>query len=87
MNRSKKNRGELKAHPGFFNICIHKGLAPIAPDTPEQGSPIDIPKAARDWPEFNFIIYHACFGPRFFNTEAMQAIVSGKQRDGVPDIR
>jgi uncharacterized protein len=83
----KKNRGELKAHPGFFNICIHKGLAPIAPDTPEQGSPIDIPKAARDWPEFNFIIYHACFGPRFFNTEAMQAIVSGKQRDGVPDIR
>ncbi|MFM9887491.1 MAG: amidohydrolase family protein [Burkholderiales bacterium] len=83
----KKNRNELKAHPGFFNICIHKGLAPVAPDTPEQGNPIDIPKAARDWPEFNFIIYHACFGPRFFNTEAMQAIAAGKLRDGVPDIR
>ncbi len=83
----KKNRNELKAHPGFFNICIHKGLAPVAPDTPEQGNPIDIPKAARDWPEFNFIIYHACFGPRFFNTESMQAIRSGKLRDGVPDIR
>ena len=83
----KKNRQELKAHPGFFNICIHKGLAPAAPDTPEQGSPTDLPKASRDWPEFNFIIYHACFGPRFFNHESLEAIRSGKLRNGVPDIR
>src|SRR5467141_193936 len=23
-----RNRQELKKHPGFFNICVHKGLAP-----------------------------------------------------------
>src|SRR5438094_680984 len=32
----RNHRKELAAHPGFFNICIHKGLAPAAPDTPEQ---------------------------------------------------
>ena len=83
----RNNRRELKEHPGFFNICIHKGLAPAAPGTPEQGAPSDLPKVARDWPEFNFIIYHACFGPRFFDAEALQAIQSGKLRNGVPDLR
>src|SRR2546421_9574870 len=83
----RSNRKELAAHPGFFNICIHKGLAPAAPDTPEQGSPSDLPKVSRDWPEFNFIIYHACFGPRFFAAESLQSIREGKMRNGVPDIR
>jgi predicted TIM-barrel fold metal-dependent hydrolase len=83
----RNHREELAAHPGFFNICIHKGLAPAAPDTPEQGSPTDLPKVSRDWPEFNFIIYHACFGPRFFDAEALQAIRAQKLRNGVPDLR
>jgi hypothetical protein len=83
----KRNRPELAKHPGFFNICIHKGLAPAAPDTPEQGAPTDLPKVSRDWPEFNFIIYHACWGPRFFAAESLQAIRDGKMRKGVPDIR
>lgn len=83
----RNNRKELKARPGFFNICIHKGLAPAAPGTPEQGAPGDLPRAARDWPEFNFIIYHACFGPRFFDAEALAAIRGGKLREGVPDLR
>jgi hypothetical protein len=83
----RKNRRELERHPGFFNICVHKGLAPAAPDTPEQGSPTDLPKVSRDWPEFNFVIYHACFGPRFFDAEALQAIRAGKLRNGVPDLR
>src|SRR5919198_2565426 len=83
----RRNRAELERHPGFFNICIHKGLAPAAPDTPEQGAPTDLPKVSRDWPEFNFIIYHACWGPRFFGAESLQAIRDGKMRNGVPDIR
>ncbi|HYR34807.1 MAG TPA: amidohydrolase family protein, partial [Burkholderiales bacterium] len=83
----KKNRQELAKHPGFFNICIHKGLAPASPGTPEQGAPTDLPKASRDWPEFNFIIYHACFGPRFFDAESLEAIRSNKLRNGVPDLR
>ena len=53
---------QLVNHPGFFNICIHKGFSPAPLDTPEMGNPTDVPKAARDWPQFNFIIYHACFG-------------------------
>src|SRR5256885_2160789 len=83
----RNHRKELAAPPGFFNICIHKGLPPAAPDTPAQGSPSDLPKVSRDWPEFNFIIYHACFGPRFFDAEALQAIRAGKLRNGVPDLR
>jgi predicted TIM-barrel fold metal-dependent hydrolase len=83
----KRNRRELAKHPGFFNICIHKGLAPAAPDRPEQGAPADLPKASRDWPEFNFIIYHACFGPRFFDAESLEAIRTEKLRNGVPDLR
>jgi predicted TIM-barrel fold metal-dependent hydrolase len=83
----RNNRKELEQHPGFFNICVHKGLAPAAPATPEQGAPTDLPKVSRDWPEFNFIIYHSCFGPRFFDGEALQAIRSEKLRNGVPDLR
>jgi len=83
----RNNRKELVSHPGFFNICIHKGLAPAAPGTPEEGAPSDLPKVSRDWPEFNFIIYHSCFGPRFFDAEALQAIRAEKLRNGVPDLR
>ncbi|TMH72508.1 MAG: hypothetical protein E6H51_11640 [Betaproteobacteria bacterium] len=83
----RNNRKELEKHPGFFNICIHKGLAPAAPDTPEQGAPSDLPKVSHDWPEFNFIIYHACFGPRFFDAESLAGIRAGKLRNGVPDLR
>jgi predicted TIM-barrel fold metal-dependent hydrolase len=83
----RNNRKELASRPGFFNICIHKGLAPAAPGTPEEGAPTDLPKVSRDWPEFNFIIYHACFGPRFFDAEALEAIRTEKLRNGVPDLR
>lgn len=71
--------------PGFNNICVHKGLAPGPPD-PERGHPGDMPKAARDWPELNFITYHACIQPAFFMHAALEEIRSGRLRDGVPDI-
>ncbi len=52
----------LKA--GIKNICIHKGL--LSPDyrnaipkTWRYAAVEDIEKAARDWPDLNFIIYHA----------------------------
>ena len=56
-----RHKEQLERHPGFFNICIHKGFSPSPVDTPEMGNPIDIPKASRDWPHFTFIIYHACW--------------------------
>jgi len=81
-----KNRQELKKHPGFFNICVHKGLSTNAGPEPELGHPMDIPKAAMDWPEFNFIYYHSCIRPGFWCFNALQDVQSGNTREGVPDI-
>ena len=82
-----KNRAQLKEHPGFFNINIHKGLSTNAlPSQPELGNPADIPKAATDWPELNFIMYHACIRPGFWTLNALEDVKSGRLRDGVPDI-
>ena len=56
----------LKA--GLVNICVHKGLFPpsIAEKFPHllaHSDVRDVGKAARDWPQLNFIIYHS--GYRF----------------------
>ncbi len=71
--------------PGFKNICVHKGLAPGPPD-PLRGHPGDMPKAAKDWPNLNFITYHACIQPSLFLYDSLQEVKSGKLREGVPDI-
>jgi hypothetical protein len=82
-----RNRHELRRHPGFFNICIHKGLSPAVvvdgrdtTNDPEHGNPTDLAKAARDWPELNFIIYHSCIRPSFWVLAALQEINSGAVR-------
>ena len=79
--------------PGFGNICVHKGFAPpphdAAHDNPENGNPEDLPKAARDWPTFNFIIYHSCIRPvLFYNPTPLLNLLSQHPvlREGVPDI-
>jgi uncharacterized protein len=70
------NRHQLREHPGFFNICIHKGLSasgtqPGGPNnTPDYGNPDDIVKVATDWPQFRWIIYHSCFRPSFWALQA-----------------
>ena len=79
-----------KERPAFGNICVHKGFAPTADDTPENGNPEDLPKAARDWPTFNFIIYHSCIFPvLFYNPDPLANLLSAHPvlREGVPDIR
>lgn len=81
-----RNKRMLKKRPGFFNICLHKGFTAEENDDPEHGNPRDIPKAARDWPQLNFIIYHSCIKPNFFMFDALEEIKSGKLRRGVPDI-
>jgi hypothetical protein len=76
--------------PAFGNICVHKGFAPTADDTPQNGNPEDIPKAATDYPNFNFIIYHSCIAPvLFYNPEPLNNLLSKQPtlRNGVPDIR
>ena len=82
----EKNYQKLKERkPGFRNICVHKGLAPGPPD-PVRGHPADLPKALKDWPNLNFITYHACIQPAFFMGDSLREVRSGKLREGVPDI-
>jgi len=89
----RRNRAQLKNHPGFFNICIHKGLTTLgdpadpASDQAPMGNPNDIPKAARDWPEFNFIIYHAAWAPLFFGQQSLRAVREKQLLEGVPDVQ
>lgn len=56
----------LKA--GINTICIHKGLMP--PDYEqsfrglwEYATVRDVAKAAKDWPDMNFVIYHSALRP------------------------
>jgi predicted TIM-barrel fold metal-dependent hydrolase len=72
--------------PGFNNICVHKGLVNGEAPRPEIGHPADLPKAARDWPQLNFITYHACIQPAFFMYDAWQQARGTRLREGVPDI-
>jgi uncharacterized protein len=78
----RNNSGRLKRRPGFFNICIHKGLqadltSPFGEkDNPQNGNPDDIIKVSSDWPEFNFIIYHSCFRPHGWSLQAFLDIMN-----------
>ncbi len=84
-----RNGHMRKTHPGFFNICIHKGLSTNASNDPSSeplGFPTDIPRAAKNWPMLNFIIYHSCIRPGFWMLNALNDVHSGRLRAGVPDI-
>ena len=59
---------EKTLQAGINTICIHKGLLPAdyatsMPDLWEYAKVDDLPKAAKDWPDLNFMIYHAAFRP------------------------
>jgi uncharacterized protein len=82
----KDNGAILKQYPGFRNLSIHKGLSTNGGPDPRLGHPIDIPRAAQDWPQFNFIIYHSCIRPAFWVLNALNDVNSGVLREGVPDI-
>ena len=51
---------------GIRNVCIHKGLYPESvtqrfPQLLPYADVRDVGKAAQDWPQLNFIIYHSAF--------------------------
>ena len=57
---------EKLAKAGLVNVCVHKGLYP--PETSRQYPNLlpyadvrDVGKAAKDWPQLNFIVYHSAF--------------------------
>jgi uncharacterized protein len=45
---------------GIKNLCVHKGL-PLSAFNEKACTPHDLEKAARDWPDLNFIVYHSGF--------------------------
>jgi predicted TIM-barrel fold metal-dependent hydrolase len=51
---------------GLNTVCIHKGILPADyekswPGVWEYNTVWDVGKAAKDWPQVNFVIYHAAF--------------------------
>ena len=60
------------------NVCIHKGLLPVDyekswPEVWKYATVWDVEKAARDWPQLNFIIYHTALRPFLESPEATLA--------------
>lgn len=48
---------------GVKNLCVHKGL-PLTAFNEKACTPFDVEKAAKDFPDLNFIIYHSAYrGP------------------------
>ena len=45
---------------GVKNLCVHKGL-PLGFFNERACTPLDLEKAAKDWPDLNFIVYHSGF--------------------------
>src|SRR5262252_9097227 len=43
---------------GVKNLCVHKGL-PLGAFNEKACTPLDLEKAAKDWPDLNFIVYHS----------------------------
>ena len=51
---------------GLCNVCVHKGLFPPSvekqfPHLRPYTDVSDVGKAAKDWPELNFIVYHSAY--------------------------
>jgi len=51
---------EASRRLGVKNICLHKGL-PLLNGVEEYWHPRDIERAAKDFPDLNFIVYHSAF--------------------------
>jgi uncharacterized protein len=60
---------EKAVKAGINTVCVHKGLMPndYATSIPGGGwkyaTVEDLPKAAKDWPQINFVIYHSAIQP------------------------
>ncbi len=53
---------------GLTTVCIHKGLMPADYETSwpglwEHATVSDLGKAAKDWPDISFVIYHSALRP------------------------
>ena len=74
--REARNPAFEKARKyGIRNICVHKGLLPAIDykgiSTWRYAMVDDVAQAAKDWPDLNFVIYHAAFRPLLDASTAM----------------
>jgi hypothetical protein len=81
--------------PGLKNVCIHKGLFP--PSVEAQYPHLlgycnvdDVGKAAKDWPQLNFVIYHSAYrwvaGPGGTAANAWAQLERAGRVDWVTDL-
>ncbi|MBM4071580.1 MAG: hypothetical protein FJ271_21995 [Planctomycetes bacterium] len=66
---------------GVRNLCVHKGL-PLGAFNEKACTPGDLAKAARDWPDMNFIVYHSAYrGTGFLARGTGDRVVDPKRDD------
>jgi uncharacterized protein len=76
---------EKAVKAGITTVCIHKGLLPADYATAIPGGKWkyadvdDLPKAAKDWPQINFVIYHSALRPF---AESPEAALAGFEKTG-----
>ena len=67
---------EKAVKAGITTICIHKGLLPVDYEKSwagvwEYNTVWDVGKAAKDWPQMNFVIYHSALRMFLESPDAM----------------
>lgn len=66
---------------GIKNLCVHKGL-PLGAFNEKACTPHDLEKAAKDWPDLNFIVYHSGFrGFGFISLGTGERVIDPKKTD------
>lgn len=75
---------------GIRNVSVHKGLLPaVDPEalrTWRYSMVDDVGRAARDWPDLNFIIYHAAFRPLLDASSAVEEFRKSGRISWVTDL-
>jgi predicted TIM-barrel fold metal-dependent hydrolase len=70
---------------GIKNCCVHKGL-PLGAFNEKACTPHDLEKAALDWPDLNFIVYHSGFRGTFWAGSGVGEKVRDKPTDDPQEI-
>src|SRR5947208_6114104 len=70
---------------GIKNLCVHKGL-PLSSFNEKACTPFDLEKAAKDWPDLNFIVYHSGYRGTGFLARGTGEKVVDKKSDDAQEI-